>query len=105
MDFNLIKERIELEYKKNRFTQDDLVKGIGLTRSGYRQMFEKKTLKVETLFQISQWLDMPLCYFLDPDETYLFRAGITENKSKVDLRLTALETKMETIISEIEKLK
>lgn len=103
MDFKAIKERIVNELKKNRYTIGDLTEGIGVTDTGFRQMFEKETLKLKTLYDVAQWLDMPLCYFLDPDDTHLFRTE-SRNKGSIETRLDNLEKQNRELITKIDEL-
>lgn len=58
-------EKIKKALKEKQMTQGKLCKELGITDAGFIRMIEAESIKVKTLEQICEILEIPITYFLD----------------------------------------
>ncbi len=92
-------EKIKKALKEKHMTQGKLCKELGITDAGFIRMIEADSIKVKTLEQICDILELPLSYFLDIDSkpTGLWKRLVdeaTEEAKKWKFRAYELEEQM-----------
>lgn len=76
------KQIIDDLLKERKITAKELFITIGMTQTGYRQMFERGTMKVSTLQKIAAFFNLPITYFFNQTNTENKAAGDADYKEK-----------------------
>jgi transcriptional regulator with XRE-family HTH domain len=61
MNYEKLRELI----KKENLSQNQMAKNFGMSAPGYKEMLEKKSLKVKNLEKIADYFKVPVSYFFD----------------------------------------
>lgn len=91
MEIKQIHKRILEELKTKKLYQKDMVKDLGLTQTGFRQMFENDSLKVTTLLRIATWLDVSVGYLIGISEKQIASTPSENRFAAIEERLNRLE--------------
>jgi transcriptional regulator with XRE-family HTH domain len=97
--------KIEYEIKINNKTITDLAKHLDITYRGLRRKLNLKSLSIEELEKISDYLGLPVTYWFDDEVKNVTIAShnhINGNNNKIEVQLTA---EIERLKTEIEMLK
>jgi len=93
MNYNKIRELLE---QKN-ITIIYLCRKAKITYSGFVQMMDKETMKVDTLEKIALILEVPVSYFFDE--------VLSPKEAQTDTLIHTLTTELETLKKELQLLK
>jgi len=93
--------KIEEQLNETRRTKSELIEAIGLSRGGFYNMIEKKSMKVDTLVKMSKFFGVPVSYWFEEDESLVHDPGATY---KLKQRIEELEDDKELLKSTIEFL-
>lgn len=100
---------------KRKNTEKEIAESIGMSVTGYRQALEKNDFKLSTLYKISEFLQVPITYWFEPEEknnVYLDNQGSIINQSDVRGNVSVgsqsiqdMQHKIELLTQEIDGLK
>jgi len=92
-------KNIDLKIKKllesKEISASRFCKKIGVTESGYTYMIKNESMKLKTLYKISEVLQVPVSYFFDESE-------VSNVGSGPDVSLQVLKKENEGLKKEIE---
>lgn len=98
-----LRERVDKLLADRKLTTKWLYERIGMTKTGYRQMWERDTVKYLTLVEIASALRMPLNELLglqtatsataEPSAEYRVRRYLEDRVDELERRMAELERK------------
>jgi len=106
MDYNDIKLRIKQLLKARSITSKQMAEDIGYTPQGYRGWFLNKTLRVQTVFDIAEYLKVdPRLILFGENSNSIHSAGEDRDHyapQYIEERISELEEKVQQIESRLE---
>ncbi|UTW66477.1 helix-turn-helix transcriptional regulator [bacterium SCSIO 12643] len=106
MDYLKIKDRITQILKIKGLTTKQMASDLGFTPQGYRLWFVEGTLRVRTVIDISQYLDIdPADLLFPPFEDSIpvfYEARPSYKNSYVEDRISTLERRVQLLEKSIE---
>ena len=75
-------EKFKTALRQKGMTQGNLCERIGMTQDGIKKMIENETIKVKTLEQICEVLEVPITYFLDVEPEKVEPVGFWKKMMK-----------------------
>ena len=102
----MIYSKIEKEIKIKNKTLTDLAKNLNLTYRGLRRKLNLKSLSIDELQKISDFLEVPITYWFDDGQgsgvSIASHNHINGNNNKIEVQLNA---EIERLKNEVEMLK
>lgn len=103
------KKTVDQLRAKRKISKTEFPKLIGMSNTGYNQMWENNSIKVETLHKIAQILQVPVTYFFEPKPVLTSEDDLlyeTSLQSRLILCLEKQEQLYERLLAaEVEKVR
>lgn len=99
MDYTEIKNRITRVSKAQSITNKQMAADLGFTPQGYRGWFLEKTLRVKTVFDIAEYLNVDPRYILfgDVDQNLVSEDNPGYKPVYIEDRMASMEQRIEAL--------
>lgn len=103
MQVAAIRQRVENLLQERSLTAKWLYTAIGMTKTGYRQMWDNSTIKLVTLYAIAEALQVPAGRLMHGEQNTAMEPQAVYGKRYLEDRVQELEDRMRRV--EVEQRK